>query len=116
MSTAVTVTQLHDAPAVVAAWTLANGESGDAITWQDFADRSVQFTGTFGSGGTVLFEGSNDGTNYVVLTDPQGNAITKTAASIEMVTELTRYVRPRVSAGDGTTAIVITVFGRRQQG
>lgn len=72
--------------------------------------RSVQFTGTFGTGGTILLEGSNDGTNYVTLTDPQGNAISKTAAGIEAIEETTVYIRPRVSAGDGTTSLVATLF------
>lgn len=88
----------------VISWTgLLNGDTGSVIEMPGSSDRSVQFNGTFGSGGTVQIEGSNDGTNYVVLTDPQGNNISKTSASIEMITELTRYIRPRVTAGDGTT-------------
>lgn len=92
-------------------WTpLANGDDGAPLEYGSFADRSIQFAGTFGAGGTVVLEGSNDGVNYVVLTDPQGNAITKTSASIEAVTEATRYVRPRVTGGDGTTAISAHLF------
>lgn len=100
----------------VISWTpLANGDSGDPIEMPGSVVRSIQFTGTFGSGGTVLFEGSNDGTNYVTLTDPQGNAISKTSASIESIEENTRYVRPRVSAGDGTTALTATLVIRRNR-
>lgn len=84
---------------------LANGDSGSAVEMPGSAVRSVQFTGTFGTGGTIVLEGSNDGTNYVTLTDPQGSAISKTAAGLEAIEELTRYVRPRVTAGDGTTAL-----------
>lgn len=91
---------------------LANGDDGAAVQYGAFTDRSVQFRGTFGTGGTVALEGSNDGTNWVVLTDPQGNTISKTAASIEAITEATRYVRPRVTAGDGTTAITAILFAR----
>lgn len=91
-------------------WTLANGETGDAVELGNYRDRSVQVGGTFGVGGTVVIEGSNDGANYVVLTDPQGNAISKTAAAIEQITETTRYIRARVSAGDGTTAITVNIF------
>jgi hypothetical protein len=98
----------------IISWTpLANGDSGSPIEMPGSADRSIQISGTFGAGGTIVFEGSNDGTNYVTLTDPQGNAISKTAASIEAVTELTRYVRPRVTAGDGTTALTATLIVRR---
>jgi hypothetical protein len=98
----------------VISWTpLANGDSGSPLEMPGSSIRSVQFTGTFGAGGTIVFEGSNDGTNYVTLTDPQGNAISKTSAGIEAILELTRYVRPRVSAGDGTTSLTATLLVRR---
>lgn len=92
---------------------LVNGDDGDPLEMPGSADRSIQFTGTFGVGGTIVLEGSNDGTNYVTLTDPQGNAISKTAAGIEAVLELTRYVRPRVTGGDGTTSLVATMLVKR---
>lgn len=95
----------------VVSWTgLLNGDDGAPIQLGAYSDRSVQFTGTFGVGGTIVLEGSNDGTNYVVLTDPQGNGISKTSASIEAVSEPSRYVRPRVTAGDGTTALQCHLF------
>jgi len=77
------------------------------------ADRSVQVTGTFGAGGNLRIEGSNDGTNYSALTDPQGNALDFTATKIEGVLELTRYIRPRATAGDGTTSLTVTMILRR---
>lgn len=80
-------------------------DTGAAIEMPGSADRSIQFNGAFSVGGTIVLEGSNDGTNYVTLTDPQGNAISKTADGIEAVQELTRYVRPRVTAGDGSTSL-----------
>lgn len=80
----------------------------------EWADRSVQIEGTF-NGGTVVFEGSNDGTNWVTLSDPQGNAISKTAAALEQIEEVCRYMRPRVSAGTGLT-INVTLLVRRQSG
>lgn len=77
-------------------------------------DRSVQIVGTFGTS-TVAFEGSNDGgANWVSLADPQGNAVEKTAASIEQILEYTRAVRPAVSGG--TTAdidVYLIVKGAR---
>jgi len=95
-------------------WTgLLNGDDGDLMEMPGSLIRGVQFTGTFGSGGTIVLEGSNDGTNFVTLTDPQGNAISKTSAAIEAIQELTRYIRPRVTAGDETTALVATVIVRR---
>lgn len=95
----------------VVQWTgLLNGDDGAPIEMPGSVLRSVQFTGTFGTGGTILIEGSNDGTNYVVLTDLQGNNISKTTAGIEGIQEVTRYIRPRVSAGDGTTTLVATLY------
>ncbi len=99
--------------ASVIAWpTLANGDFGAAVQYAGMGDRSIQFHGTFGTGGTVVLQGSNDGSNWYTLTDPQGNAISKTAAGLEAVSEATAYVRPYVSAGDGTTSITATLFAR----
>jgi hypothetical protein len=94
-------------------WTgLLNGDDGSSLEYGAYTDRSVQFVGTFGAGGTIVLEGSNDGTTWVTLTDPQGNAISKTSASIEAISEATRYVRPRVTAGDGTTNLAAHLFLR----
>lgn len=93
-------------------WTsLAQNDSGGEVTWLQYADRSVQVSGTFG-GATVVIEGSNDGTNWATLTDPQGNALNITSAKIEQVMEICLHVRPRVSGGDGTTALAVTIVGR----
>lgn len=94
-------------------WTgLLNGDSGVPLDMIGSADRSVQVTGTFGTGGTVLIEGSNDGTNYATLHDPGGNALSLTSAQIVAVLEVSAYTRPRVSAGDGTTALAVTLLVR----
>lgn len=94
--------------AVIISWTgLLNGDSGEPVDMTEFADRTAQIIGTFGAGGTIVLEGTNDGTNYVTLTDPQGNAISKTSASIEAISELTWKVRPRVTGGDGTTDLSV---------
>lgn len=84
---------------------LDSDDSGAPLQMPAFSDRSIQFTGTFGAGGTVSLEGSNDGTNYEILQDIEGAAITLTSAGIRSVLELTRYIRPHVTAGDGTTDI-----------
>lgn len=97
--------------AVLVSWTgLLNGDDGVPVELPGASLRSIQFTGTFGTGGTILLEGSNDGSNYVTLTDPQGNAISKTSAGLEASEEVTRYVRPRVSAGDGSTSLTATLL------
>ncbi len=98
----------------VVAWgTLGNGVSGTPLQMIGSADRSVQVEGTFGAGGTVLIEGSNDGVNYRTLHDPGGTALSITSAGIVAVLEISAFVRPRVSAGDGSTAIDVTLLVRR---
>src|SRR5216683_537805 len=59
--------------AIVATWTplAASGDLGQALQRTDLADRSVQVTGTF-AGATVVFEGSNDGTNYFTMSNADG--------------------------------------------
>lgn len=98
-------------------WTpLLNGDSGAPFAMPGFADRSVQIGGTFGAGGTVLIEGSNDGSNYVTLNDPQGVALSITAAGLKEISQICKLIRPRVSAGDGTTSITVTLLARRPAG
>lgn len=110
---AATVTQVPGGVRVayVVSWTgLDSDDSGAPVSLAGYSDRSVQITGTFGTNGSVTIQGSNDGINYVALTDPQGNAITKTSAALEAISEATRYIRPLVTAGDGTTDLDVTIF------
>ena len=78
-----------------------------------FADRSVQVTGTFGSGGNLAWEGSNDLVNYYVLNNPQGSALNIGSAGISAVTEAVIGAKPVVTAGDVTTSLTVTAFFRR---
>lgn len=77
------------------------------------ADRTIQVTGTFGAGGTVVWEGSNDGTNYNTLTDQSDNNLSFTATKTEQICQVPLLSRPRVTAGDGTTDITVIVTMRR---
>jgi hypothetical protein len=98
----------------VISWTgLLNGDTGVPVEMPGSHIRSVQILGMFGVGGTIVLEGSNDGTNYVTLTDPQGNAISKTSAGIEQVQEATRFIRPRVTAGDLDTSLSVYTLVKR---
>ncbi|NUX58665.1 hypothetical protein [Paraburkholderia youngii] len=94
--------------------TLANGDAGQIIG-PDFAlwsDRSIQITGIFGTSGTIVFEGSNDGVNFYTLNAPQGTALQFTSATLRQVLEAALYVRPRVTAGDVTTNLAVTLMLR----
>ncbi len=93
---------------------LLNGDDSAPIRSPQFADRSVQITGTLGAGGTVLIEGSNDGgTTWHTLNDPQGVALSINALKVKQVGEVTELLRARVSAGDGTTNLSAYFLLRR---
>lgn len=105
----------------IVAWgPLANGDDGQPFVAPNRADKSVQILGTFGVGGNVRVEGTNKQaytpngvstglvvSDYATLTDPQANALDLTTAKIEQVLENPAAIRPRVTAGDGTTAITV---------
>lgn len=95
----------------VATWgSLLQTEVGLPIENTGSPDRSVTVSGTFGVGGTVTIEGSNDGTNYFTLNDPQGNPLSFTSGRIEQILEVARYMRPKVTSGDGTTNISVSML------
>lgn len=71
-------------------------------------DRSVQLVGTFNSS-TVVIEGSNDGVNYVTLSDTSGGALSFTSAGLKQIEQITAFIRPRVSVGSTTSVKVIIV-------
>lgn len=88
-------------------WSLTTANPiGDAISIPGASDRTVQFIGATWGGATGVLEGSLDGgTTYAGLTDPQGNAISKTADGLEAVTENCLLIRPQLSVV-GTAAVV----------
>jgi hypothetical protein len=105
----------------VVVWSpMANGDTGQPFEMPGAADRTVHFSGTPGAGGTVIVQGSNHlapgvaDADWFPLTDPQGNAISKTAASTgEAILELTRWIRPKVTAGDGATAWQVRLLAKK---
>lgn len=92
---------------------LANGDDSHPVEAVFSGDRSVQIVGAFGAGGTVIVEGSCNGTDWAQLRDPSGTLISFTAAGVRTIMEYTPYVRARVTAGDGTTAIT-AIFAVRK--
>lgn len=112
--TAVPLPTLVDFDGVrVRQWTsLANSDDGEPIILTRFSDKTVQFGGTFGVGGTVILEGSVDGVQWDSLKDVFGNALSATGAKLYTVTENPVYLRPRVTGGDGTTSITVKIAVR----
>lgn len=114
MATTLTETQLT-VGAKLARWaSLVNLDNGDAFLAPDFPDKSVVVRGTF-SGATVTLVGANvEGTPpaaaWQTLNDPQGNALTFTSARIEQLLENPYQIRPQVTGGDGTTALLVEIL------
>lgn len=98
-----------------ASWTgLLNADDGSPWVPGVYGDMTIQVLGTFGVGGTLIVEGSNDGgTTYAPLTDPQGVAISFTLAGVEAILHYMERVRPRVTGGDGTTNLTAVIVARK---
>lgn len=70
---------------------------------------SVQVTGTWGAGGALVIEGSNDGVTYFTLTDLANAALSLSANALKTLSDAPAYIRPRVTAGDGTTNLTVVI-------
>ncbi len=103
---------------------LLNGDTMKPIELANFTEKCLQVYGTFGTGGSVTFYGSNDSADLALqpdnaasgwcpLTDPQGNTITKTAKAIEQILENPRYITAKITAGDGTTNLKVFITCKR---
>lgn len=96
-----------------AVWSgLANGDTGNPMDYPEWADRNLQVFGTFGAGGSLSLEGSNDKVNWVTLHDVTGATLTFSTAGVKMIVENVLYVRPVVT-GDGTTSLTAILIARR---
>lgn len=91
---------------------MQNGDEGEAALFSMCADRSVQVCGAFGVGGNVAIQGSNDGENWFTLTGLTGHDLEFTTGGISMIAEITQYIRPVVTAGDGTTEINVIILAK----
>lgn len=91
----------------------ASGDVGTAMGHPQYSYRTYIVTGDFSSGQSVTLEGSNDGTNWVPLTNRQGTAMTFTAPGMNTSQDMPFYTRPRMTAGS-STGISIVVACHRQ--
>lgn len=114
-----TVVALDGGTKLVTWATLLNTDTGAPVYLPDFGDRSVQLSGTLGVGGAVTMQGSNDAptaapATYGGVTDPGLTAIVLSAVgAIETVLDPVVWIRPNVTAGDGTTSLTVKMFCRR---
>ena len=97
-------------------WTLTTADhTGVGIEATPWADRSVMVQSVAYGTSTTGLEGSNDGSVWVALADPQGTAISKTADSVEAILELTRYMRPRLTVVGTAATVTVSMLLRRMQ-
>jgi len=95
-----------------ATWTLTNGDDGVPLDAPSYPDKTLTVRGTFGAGGTCILEGADAAsTTYSTLNDSrgEGNALSFTAQDTRVVNENPGKIRPRVTAGDGTTSIIVVI-------
>ncbi|MEY2653428.1 MAG: hypothetical protein RLZZ524_455 [Pseudomonadota bacterium] len=87
----------------VCLWVLTSADPvGEGVYLGNYADRSAQLEGAFG-GGTVVWEGSLNGTDFHTLTNLQGQLLSHGASALEPVAEMTVFTRPRLVGGAGAT-------------
>lgn len=97
---------------------LKNGDTGAPLFWQPYFHKSVHVKGTFGAGGSLQMEGSNDveaTPEWVALRDPRGGAhkllfTASAGADIKEIAEQTFVLRPNVLGGDSTTDLTVTLL------
>lgn len=82
--------------------------NGDQSQWIECSPstgvKAWQVTGTFGVGGSIQLEASNDAVNPII----QGAALT--APGLVNATVAARFLRFNVTAGDGTTSLTVTLI------
>lgn len=108
-----TITEFHDYVKYVWTAVTENDVASAVGVNAQYQDRSVQIVGTFG-GATVLFQQSADGTNYKTCTDPQGNAISKTSADMEQISEAAAFVKPSISGGTAQSLTITLMAAKRK--
>lgn len=101
---------------LTAEWaTMLLNHVGLGILASGFPDKSVQVSGTFG-GAVLNIQGSNNSTDgengvWATLLDPFNASLSFSSSGLRQILENTKWVRARVSGGNGTTSITVTLFG-----
>jgi len=88
-------------------WVLGQDDTGGAASSvAQYPDKTVQLLGTF-SGGTVTIQGSMNGTDWLTLTDMDGDPLAITAAGMFVIRENPQYVR---AISSDTASLDVTVI------
>lgn len=92
---------------------LANGDTGAFQACPNLRNMTVQVYGTQGVGGAVTMQGSPDGAAVGTLHSSGSDLVIGTLDWAEPwpIDENPVYLRPNVTAGDGTTSVTVVVTG-----
>ena len=94
--------------------TQTTSDTGDPIKAAEYSDKTFHCFGTFGVGGSLVIEGSNDGTNWAPVSNRQGvTPFAFTALGINTSQDKPIWMRPRVTAGDGSTSLTVVCAAHR---
>jgi len=109
VSVAPTVVVEVQGQAATVTWAgLTNGATGAAQPYLAWTQASFQVSGTFGSGGSIKLQGSNDGSNWFDLSP---TPLTSAGFFGGLgANEKPLYVRPNVTAGDATTSLTVVAW------
>lgn len=104
-----------DGDYAIITWDLTTADhTGDSIAYPDYADRTAQFISSSWGAATASIEGSLDGgTTWFILTDPQGNVISKTANGGEAVTEAVPLIRARLTVVGAGAIVTVKLYVRK---
>ena len=109
-------TPLGDNSTEVWTWVLtATNTSGSPVQVQN-GDVTVQVgtTGDAFNTGTVAIQGSNHEVAFTTLDNPNGTAMSYTAAALQAVQQQPLYIQPTVTAGAVTQVTVVMTVRRPQ--
>ena len=101
-----------DAMVVTWASLTTTNNYGAPVQMPGRADRSIQLTGTLGAAGAVTMYGSNvfdpnlaNDADWAILDDAKGNPLVLSTLRIEEIVTLPLWIRPKITAGDGSTSL-----------
>lgn len=109
---------------LLAKWTLANGDVGEAIKGGNYSDQNIHFHGAFSTGGTVQLRGSNmeepdpdnDAHWFVVRTGHDGSEISGVTTFYgAVILESVLWLSPKCTGGDGSTAIECSLKSNKRK-
>lgn len=101
------------ANAVSVVWSPLTQADPDGAPW-DMAGLArtmfVTVRGTFGAGGTLVFQGSADGVQWATMIQVNNSLASFTAAGGTGLRGCPRFVRPLVTVSDASTSLTVTLY------